>query len=291
MTVITVSTVGFTEVRSLSNAGRLFTSFYIILNLSIIAYFVSVITTYFFEGELKKIYKGYISGMQVKKLKGHTIVCGYGRTGARTCEELMKSKQDFVVIENNREAVERLNQSDIQFIEGNATLDDTLKQAGIEKAKSIITTLPSDSDNVYITLTAKELSPDIYIISRATEDSSEKKLLRAGASKVVMPDALGGKYMAQLLTKPDVIEFLEMLSGMKNISLNLEEFHYSGQKRTISQLDIRNKTGATIIGIKDKNDSFTFNPDGDTIIEKGDVLIIIGSYNSLKEFRSIFNKG
>jgi voltage-gated potassium channel len=294
MTVITISTVGFTEVKPLSDQGRLFTSIYIVFNLGIIAFAISVITTYLFEGELKRVLDEFKFGRGVKKLKEHVIVCGFGRNGIKACEELAKSNQDFVVIDNDPESTDRSPEAvHYHFILGDATMDDTLRDAGIEKAIAIITTLPKDADNVFISLTARELNPNVKIIARASEANSEKKLYRAGASQVVMPDAIGGMHMAQLVTKPEVIEFLKLLNGVGNVKFKVDEISYEELKpgykdKTIRELDVRRKTGATVIGMKDDIKGFLFNPHADMVIGPEDTLIIVGFEKEVEAFRKLF---
>lgn len=293
MSMLTLSTVGFNEVRPLSQTGQIFTSVYILMNIIIFAFAVSVIATFIFEGELQKIFKNILSDKKVKQLQDHIIVCGLGRNGLKACEELRRSKQPFVIIEHDEEALERIMvQENLPYLIGDATSDEILKSAGIEKAKCIITTLSKDADNVFISLTARELNPSIYIISRSSEESSEKKLLRAGADRVVMPDALGGIHMAQLVTKPYVIEFLDLLSGIgaHTEKLMLEEvsfhnLHRNFRNKSISELDVRKDTGATIIAITDRSrNGFQFNPAGDTCITEGVVLIILGKQEEIDMF-------
>ncbi len=292
MTVITVSTVGYNEVQPLSEGGRIFASIYIIFNFGIFAYLVSIITAYIFEGELKRFLKEYRMNKTVNKLKNHVIVCGYGRNGMKVCEELSLSRVEFVLIEKNEQNVEAIKNI-YPVIQGEATQDDILIAAGIDRAKAIITTLPSDADNVFITLTAKELNPAIKIISRASEDNSENKLRRAGAHKVVRPDAVGGIHMAQLVTKPYVIEFIDLLTGMGPNGLILDEVAYEDLKEeyqdvSIRDLDIRNKTGATLVGFKDNIVGFQFNPDPATEIGVDDVVILLGKQHEIEKFRALF---
>ena len=192
MAVITISTVGFTEVHELSPNGRLFTSIYILLNLGIFAYVVSVITSYLFEGKLRSIFKDFMVDRELNKLNNHVIVCGYGRNGSQACEELLNSGREFVVIEKDPEIRQSVpSSSDFQFLIADATMDGNLKLAGIERAEVIIITTPSDAANVFIALTARALKPDIKIISRASEKQTEEKLYRAGANQVIMPDNPG----------------------------------------------------------------------------------------------------
>ena len=294
MTVITLSTVGFTEVRELSDAGRIFTSFYIIFNLGIFAYAVGTITSYFVEGEFAELYRRYTVGLKVEKSKNHVIVCGMGRNGSRTCEELQSSQHPFVLIELKPDLVEQYATSnEIQYVIGDATTDEVLLAAGIKRAEAIITTLPRDADNVFITLTARELNPDVKIIARATDESAEKKLYRAGANQVVMPDAIGGMHMARLITQPSVIEFLNILSGTGSNSLKLEDIMYDElqrpyQGKTLRELNIRQHTGATVIGFRHQSERFTFNPHGDLKFEVGDTMIIVGTELNLQSFRDYY---
>ncbi|WP_109832005.1 potassium channel family protein [Reichenbachiella versicolor] len=289
MTVLTVSTVGFNEVRPLSDIGRLFTSIYIIFNLGVVAYVVSVISYYLFDGELKKLYKKHRLTKVVRKMSEHVIVVGFGRNGHKACEELASQGVEFVIIENNEEILEYIEQHfGYRTIQGDATSDETLHEAGISTAKAIITTIPSDAENVFLTLTARELRPDLKIIARASQQGSEKKLVRAGATHVIMPDAVGGLHMAQHITKPVVIEYLDMLSG--GGALTLEEIHVQNLKdsyrdKTIEQLDIRRLTGVSIIGFKDENDNFQFNPHPKATLNKKSVLIIVGHVGQIKSFK------
>lgn len=296
MSVITFSTVGFNEVNPLTSDGKTFTTIFIMVNLIIFAYTVSAMSSFFFEGELKKVFKNMISSRELKKLKNHVIVCGFGKNGAQACEELEKSGADFVVIERDIQVIEDFSpEKNYNFINGNATLDETLVEAGVEKAAVVITALPSDADNVFITLTARGLQPQINVIAKATEVNSEKKLLRAGASHVVLPDKLGGIHMANLITKPFVIEFLELLNGVGESSINLEEIEYDSLKpeycnQTLKTLNIRHKTGATVIAIKDDKKGFIFNPHSEQAIHEGDVLIVLGTEGELSQFRKIYYK-
>ncbi|MEQ8924959.1 MAG: potassium channel protein [Fulvivirga sp.] len=294
MAVITFSTVGYNEVNSLSNSGKIFTIVFIIVNLGIFAYTVSVLSSFLFEGELRKVFKHLKSNRGLSKLRNHVIVCGFGKNGSKACEELLKDRKDFVVVEADAEVIRSFpDDKRYHFINGNATLDEVLLEAGIENASTIITSLPEDSDNVFITLTARELNPQVKIIAKATEQSSEKKLYRAGASHVVMPDRLGGIHMANLITKPYVIEFLELINGVDESKLVLEEVNHESLKedyknKTLRELDIRNKTGATIIAFKDDALGFVFNPHSEKLVEKGDVLIVLGKPETLAKFKSTF---
>lgn len=292
MTVITLSTVGFEEVRPLTNAGMVFASFYILINVGIFAYVISVLITYIFEGEFNKVYRSIISFREMRKLKDHVIVCGFGRNGRKTCEELQQNNISFVVIEKDQQTAQLMTQQGIIVHQGDATEDDTLHQVGIEKATTLITTLPSDAANVFITLSAKQISPDITIIARASDENSVSKLVHSGADHVVMPDNLGGMHMAQLITKPYVIEFLEMMNGASK-EFKLEEFVYDQfqeeyQGKSIKEIGVRERTGATVIAFKEKGLKFVFNPSSDVRIQENDVFIILGADDCIERFKDEF---
>jgi voltage-gated potassium channel len=292
MTIITISTVGYREVQPLSEGGKLFVVIYIMMNIGIFTYVVSIITTYVFEGELNKIYRHIMFGQQVRKMKNHVIVCGYGRNGSRACEELRQNGTPLVIIEKDPHQLTSIE--GFTVIQGDATLDETLKSAGIERAQALISTLPHDADNVFIAMSARDLNRGINIIARATDHHSEQKLLRAGADAVVMPDILGGMHMANMITKPYVIEFLEILNGMGNTDLKLEEYGYEllksqYQNRTLEELSIKQKTGATVIGVKDNRRGFLFGPPKDTVIGPKDVLIVLGAEDSLARMKEYLN--
>ncbi|WP_083925337.1 potassium channel family protein [Flexithrix dorotheae] len=292
LSVIIISTVGMNEVGALSDNGRIFISFYIIFNLSIFAYFISVITKYVFEGELREIFQTYMVTRVGDKMKNHTIVCGYGKNGIKACEELFRSRVPFALIEFDYDLIDDTyaDEKNVYLVQGDATHDEVLIAAGILKADTIITTLPKDADNVFVTLTAKELNPGIKIISRASEESSIRKLQRAGADHVVMPDAIGGHHMATLVTRPEVIEFLDLLNGVGGTKLQLDKLRFEDMKedlkgKSIRQMNLRDLTGVNIIGYKDKTEGFIFNPNPDTVFKAGDVAIVLGGENDLTKFK------
>ena len=297
MTIITITTVGFLEVHPLSDAGRIFTSFLSVINIGIFFYGVTTIVGFIVEGEFRNFFKHYNVTNKIETLNNHVIVCGYGRNGKQVCEELKDDKLPFLLIESNTEALEefKANEENL-FIEGNATEDDILIAAGIERAKALITTLPEDPDNVYVVLTARELNPNITIISRASIETSISKLKRAGANNVIMPEKIGGAHMASLVMKPDIMEFIAQLTGQDNdISLAFEELSLSSisdehSHQSIKDLDVRNKTGANIIGLKNKEGEFLINPHPDTEISSDHSLIILGSGKQIQAIKKMIAK-
>jgi voltage-gated potassium channel len=296
MAVITISTVGYATLDPLEPAGKIFVSLYIILNLVIFAFVISVITSYLFEGGLRNIFRKFIIDRKVSKMENHVIVCGYGRNGSKACEELHLNGRDFIVIESDENIINSIpDDGTIHLIPGDATDDDVLKLARIEHASYIILTLPRDSDNVFITLTAREMNPDIHVIARASNLRSEKKLFRAGAHNVIMPDVLGGLHMSQIITKPYVIEYLDLLNGVTTDDLHLEEITYTDIKKqfhnkTIGDLDIRRKSGVSIIGVKRGELGFAFNPGPDTIVNQNVILIVLGNKNQIENFSELYLK-
>ncbi len=281
MTVITVTTVGFQEVYPLSDTGKIFTSILIIFSVTTYAYAITVITSFIIEGEFRTYFKHLRVNKEIQKLKDHVIVCGYGRNGKQACQQLISGHVKFVVIESNTAIIEHLRgEAGILFVEGNATEDETLHLAGIAQAKGLIATLPEDANNVFVVLTAREMNPTMKIISRASSDAAENRLKRAGADNVIMPDKIGGTHMAALITKPDVLEFIDYITGKINIRLeeityqNLSETH---KNKSIRELEIRNKTGANIIGFKKGNGEYIINPPPETVMLPDAKLFVLGT--------------
>lgn len=288
MTVITASTVGFGEVHPLSDAGRLFTSFYILFNLLVVAYLVSVLTTYIFDGELRHLFRMIRAEQEIKSFRNHVIVCGFGRNGYKAYDELRLSGTRAVVVEQNQALLIATNErlardQQIPAVFGDATLDNTLRQAGIEHARALITALPKDADNVFVALSARELNPTITIVARASARSSVSKLISAGASSVVLPDEIGGSHMANLVIRPEVIRFLDMISGLDPNKLRLEELPFgelrpSLRGQSIRELDVRSRTGATVIALRRGADNeLVVSPAADYRPAAGDVLLVLGN--------------
>lgn len=293
MTVITVATVGYREVKELDAAGKIFTSLLIIFSIGTFAYAMSVITRYVIEGEFQTYFKHYKVNKEIQKLKNHVIVCGYGRNGRQACEQLRSGNEIYVAIESNPDIIESMRaDGNILFIEGDATQDEILAEAGLERAKALITALPSDASNVFVVLTARDKNPSLKIISRASDDASEHKLKRAGANNVIMPDKIGGTHMAALVTKPDVLEFIDHITG--RINIRLEEILYSSlpekmRNKSIRELEIRNKTGANIIGFKTAEGEYVINPPPETIMMQDAKLFVLGTSEQVMRFKEILN--
>lgn len=291
MTIITVSTVGFSEVRPLSPEGKIFTAILIIFSFSTFVYAVTSISNYILNGEYKVYFKDLRINKKVSRITNHTIICGYGRNGKQATYELKSHYRKHVVIEQDKDLVEALrSQRDIPFIEGDATQESTLEKAGIQSAKALITTLPNDADNLFVVLTAREMNPDLLIISRASKDNSDKKLRRAGANNVIMPDKIGGAHMASLVIKPDVIEFMDYVMGQGSSSINLEEITFENlpdelKNKTIRELGIRDKSGANIVGFRTPEGEYVINPSPDTVIMPQAKIFVLGTLDQIDAFK------
>ncbi len=289
MTVITISTVGYSLLHKLTDEGKIFTIFLIIISLGVYAYAISIITSYFVEGNMEKLLLGRISKKR-KKMKDHTIVCGYGRIGRQVTEELLAYNMPFLVIDEGNEVISASTNNNVIFLEGDATNDDVLMKAGIENAHALITALPLDADNLYVSLSARALNKNITIISRGTNESAEKKLHMAGVDHVILPEKVGGAHMAKLVTRKNVVEFLDHLSYRGNSLTNLEEIDYNElpdeyHDKTILEIGIRKKSGANIVGFKTAEGEFIINPTPDVRIEIGSKLFVLGTPNQLKSLR------
>jgi voltage-gated potassium channel len=295
MTVITLATVGFGEVHPLSNAGRIFTALLIITNIGIFTYAISVLSSFLVEGNVHKIWKDFKTYRKMKTLQQHIIVCGYGRYGKEVCAQLIQHRTPFILIEENEKKIELLEQENqLLHLQGDATQDEVLKEAGITHARALVSTLPSDADNVYVTLTARQLNPQLRIICRAITENAEAKLRMAGANEVIQPERIGGFYMSTLINKPDVVSFFRLLSNEMAANISFEEIKLNTQGSNniynIRDLNIRGNTGVNIIGVKNTDGKFMINPSPDTELRDGMCLIILGDHQQLHDFKKFWQK-
>lgn len=292
-TIITISTVGFETVEELSNVGKLFTAFLIITSFGTFAYTITSITGYIVSGDYRKYFKEYRFMKEIKDLKNHVIVCGYGRVGSKAIETLREHNHDFLVIEQDSEIIEKFrSELNIKCIKGDATKDDLLNKAGIANAKALITTLPYDADNLFVVLTAREVNKKLSIISRASNGSTVKKLKIAGANNVIMPDSLGGSHMAQLVATPDVLEFLDEISIQGENEINLESIDFKDipedcQYKSIKDLKEQFPV-CNIIGFKNTKGEYEINPSDDTSIVPNSKLFVLGNPEQIKQLNRIF---
>ncbi|MFD1615021.1 potassium channel family protein [Gelatiniphilus marinus] len=292
MTVITITTVGFKEVHPLDDATKIFTISLILTSVFILGYALSVITEYilsknnFEELKRKKMQK------QIDSLKNHIIICGYGRNGRQAANKLLAYNKPFVIIEKNQDLVNKIESEQMPFVLGNASDDETLLKAGIERASCLISALPSDADNLFIVLSARQINKNINIISRASQDTSYKKLKLAGANNVILPDKIGGDHMASLVVVPGLMEFVDNLSIVGKSNINIEEIaidKLTKEIKTIKDLDLRKKTGCNVIGYKDENGEYLVNPEADLKLAPNSKIIVLGRPEQIQALNTIYN--
>ena len=294
MTVITVTTVGFGEVQPLDQESKLFTIILILTSVIIVGYALKIITEYIIskndinELKQKKMQK------KIDALSGHVIICGYGRNGKQAANKLATHHRDFVVIEKDEQVVQKHQNDATLFVTGNANEDEILAAAGIDRAFCLISALPNDSENVFVVLSARQINPNIRIISRASQETTYSKLKLAGANNVILPDRIGGDHMASLVVVPDLLEFVDNLSIVGDQTINIEEvaveqLYDTSKQKTILELDLRKKTGCNVIGYKDENGNYHINPEADQKLVPGSKVIVLGRPEQIQTLNSMYN--
>lgn len=282
-TIITMTTVGFEEVHPLSNTGMWFTSGLVIVSFGIYVYAVAMFTRHLIEGVLRNYYRDNKVKRKISRMQDHVIICGYGRNGRQATIELSEHQVPVVIIEKDPEIIQGLRQqSGVVYVEGDAASEEVLKEANITGARAMITTLPIDADNLFVVLTARELNPDLKVISRASIESSDPKLKRAGADNVIMPDRIGGQRMAKLVAQPDVVEFIELILLQSNKSVVLEEISCARMEncfegKELGILERLSEQDAKVIGLKRDDNSYVINPPPQTILKRSDKLFALGT--------------
>ena len=282
MTIITVSTVGYGEVHPLSDRGKVFDIFLIVTNLGLFTYIITAFTSFFLDGQFREHLKHRKMERSIDALRGHIILCGYGRNGRAAANIFNQNNAAFVVIEKHFSEPQHLR----YYVEGDATSEDILMEAGIDHAAAIITTLPVDAENLYIVLTARQLNAKIKIISRASDDHAVKKMKIAGADNVIMPDKIGGAHMATLVLNPDVKEFMDIMASQGFDGTTIQELTIA-KAISLDELDPWRSTGATILGIKNSNNTYTMNPGHQDRVEKGDKIMVMGSKDEIAALKAL----
>ncbi|MEN6318558.1 MAG: potassium channel protein [Syntrophaceae bacterium] len=288
MTAITLSTIGYGDFYPVTDGGRFFTVVFVIFGVGTMLYTIGLLTETMVEARFRSIMgRGKLEKM-INKLNNHYIICGCGRIGYLICKELTAEKVLFVVIENNPEIIQKIESEGFIYYKGDAAQDKTLIAAGIKRAKGIVCALPTDPENLYVILTAKELNPDIYILSRSEEVESEHRLLRAGADRVMSPYTLGGMRMAMAITKPAMLDFIEITTRRQSLELRMEELPIcEGSKfigKSLEESEIRQQYGLIIIAVKKDTGQMIFNPMANYIISTGDKLISLGEDKDVSRF-------
>jgi voltage-gated potassium channel len=294
MTVITITTVGFGEVRPLDDPSKIFTIFLILASVVIVGYALKVITEYILSQNNIDELKQRKMQKKIDSLTNHIIVCGYGRNGKQAVSKLIAYKKPFVVIEREKEIIDKYQNELVPFIHGNANEDEILYQAGIERASTLISALPNDADNLFVVLSARQINGTMTIISRASQETSYKKLKLAGANNVILPDKIGGDHMASLVVVPDLIEFIDNLSIVGKANINIEEIpvdklYDTTETKTIRDLDLRRNTGCNVIGYKNADGEYVVNPEADQQLMPNSKIIVLGRPEQIQKLNSEYN--
>ena len=295
MTVITVTTVGFAEVNPLDTESKIFTIFLILTSIVVVGYAISIITEYILSKNNYEDIKQRNMQKKIEALSNHIIICGYGRNGKQAAKKLLAYKQPFVVIEKNKEIIDRFqDDQNIPFVFGNANEDEILIEAGIKRAKTLISALPNDADNLFVVLSARQINGKMTIISRASQETSYNKLKLAGANNVILPDNIGGDHMASLVVVPDLVEFIDNLSiiGADNINIEevaVEKLYNSDKVKTIKELDLRKVTGCTVIGFKSASGEYLVNPGAGTELVTNSKIIVLGRPEQIAKLNSTYD--
>jgi len=294
MTVITIAGVGYKEVGELSTPGRFFTIFIIMSGLLCVMFTLTIGVAFIVEGTLKNIIRDRKMQKMVDRLQNHFIVCGIGTTARAVVDEFFSMKLDFAVIIHPQVDLERTLEQypDLVYVQGDATDDDALIKAGIERARGLISALPEDKDNLFVVLSARELNPKLRIVAKSVEEDSRRKILKAGADSVVSPNTIGGLRMASVMIRPDVVNFLDSMLRDKDMALRVEEAAVregsSFESKTIRQADIGKKTGVIVIAIKDSDSQkYVYNPDAGTKLKADDILLVIGSQDQVHNLKRL----
>ncbi|MBT7851204.1 MAG: potassium channel protein [Flavobacteriaceae bacterium] len=294
MTVITITTVGFGEVLPLDSDGKLFTILLILTSVIIVGYALKVITEYIISKNVISELKHKKMQKKIDALSNHIVICGFGRNGQQAAKKLRTHNRTFVVVESNKELIDKHQNEDILFVYGNANDDDVLQSAGIERAECLISALPNDSDNVFVVLSARQMNKTARIISRASNESSYSKLKFAGANNVILPDKIGGDHMASLVVVPDLLEFIDNLSIVGHTTINIEEIaveklYDTSDIKTIQDLELRKKTGCSVIGYKDETGHYTINPEASQKLVPNSRVIVLGRPEQILNLNSTYN--
>lgn len=295
MAVITMATVGYGETKDLSKnpAARVFTIFFILAGMGIMLFVISSATAFIVEGELTQVLWRKKMIKEIAKLKDHIIVCGAGETGIHAVEELLKTRHNFVIIEPDKERVEKLKLlGDLNIIEGDASEDEVLSQAGIERAKGVIIALPTDKDNLFVTITARQLNPKIKIVAKGIDPKTDTKLVKAGANSVVSPNFIGGLRMVSEMVRPAVVNFLDLMLRDKSRTLRVEEVTITDRSqlagKTLDEAAITQQTNLLVMAMKDPDSpDFHFNPGPKTVLRPGQILIVSGDISGVIKLREL----
>jgi len=294
MTVITVTTIGFKEVHELDNSGKSFTIFLALAGVGAAMYALSSFISIGIGGHLIRNFKGKQMINELKKYKNHIILCGCGQMGECALKELLIRGTKVIVIDSNPETCEKLAQYKIPVIQDDATLETVLETAQIKLAHGIIASLPDDADNLFLTLTAREMVPELFIIARASDNKIGAKFKRAGANKIILANEVSGRHMANILLAPEAMNFIDKITGLKNRQFGLREIVLTSEcewiNKTIAEADLRANTGLNVLAIRQGSAELFINPGPETKLNEGDLLIVFGPINAAEKLNVKFKK-
>jgi voltage-gated potassium channel len=295
MTVVTLTTVGYGEVHPLTPAGRVFTIILLLVGVLTFFYTVTELVRVVISGEVQQLLGRRRMERSLAGMKNHMIICGYGRMGRHVCREFSQRRLPFVIIDRRGELLRDFDLPSGIALEGDATSDEVLKRAGVERARALVTVAASDADNLFITLSARLLNDRLFIVARAEGELAEEKLRRAGASRVVTPYAIGGAKVAMAVLRPAVVDFIELATGTEHLDLQIEEtLIRPGSKLagvTLHASALRQDLGVIVVAIKQANGHLVANPPGDAVMTPGDTLIALGARQSLDRVEILAGSG
>lgn len=290
VTAQTVTTVGYGDLTPHTRAGRAFATVFMMVGVGIVLYALTSTVQSIVHSELLLTFGQRLLSRKMSKLRNHFIICGAGRVGSHLLRSLMGSSQTFIVIEREPQTVAELMEMGVAVLVRDATLEESLREAGVEHARGLAACLPDDADNVYVVITARDLNPNLHIVARAAEEQAEAKLIRAGANRVVAPTIIGGHRMAMALTKPAVGDFIDSVTANK-LNLGFEQLEVENVSslvgKKLSETNIRSELDIVIVSIQRNNGEIVFNPSADAVIESGDMLIAIGKSESLMKLNAL----
>lgn len=287
-TVTTVTTVGFRELQEFDAARQWFTIALIIMGASTVLFTFTIAMQFVYDGQLRHVLGSRFMHREIGKLSGHTIVCGWGRVGRAVADDLVGAGHEVVVVDIDAERV-----ADVPYLTvvGDATLDSTLREAGLERAGALIAALEGDAENLFVTLSARAITPDLFIVARARQDESVNKLTNAGADRVVNPQELGAARMASFVARPHVAEFVDVVMHERSLEFRMQEYDIPDGSplagRTLRDVDLRKRAGVLVLALRHVDGSFTTNPDPDIVIEAHQVLIAVGTDEDLARLDGI----
>ena len=291
MTLITMTTVGYSEIHPLTHAGRVFNSFLIAIGVTMIFIAIGAMTQTIIESEFGELFSQRRNKRMIDQLQNHFIICGFGRVGRGAAEELTRAKVPFIVTDKDPERVQRAMLAGMIAVNADATRDQTLHDVGIMRARGLVSALSSDADNLFTILSAKGLNPSLYIATRAAEEGAEQKLRRAGADAVLAPYALTGHRLAHCVLRPHVVQFLDLTTQNIDLNVDIEQVTVGEaaefNPKTIQDMQIRRDLGVIVLAVRKRDGRMTFNPPADTLIVGGDCLIVMGERENLRRLEAL----